>query len=320
MLILLDNVRCQNSFQRAARGAIRIYLKLADGEPAVNNMNTIEAGAAEEGGNVESVASSDAPTATTGASTSTSTSTSAVVDEDKLATMTAAERKKYKAKLKKLQKKKEAAAKDEEDESPTGVAIDPHGLAHLHCSDPLAEATKWSDLLFAENQNTSSCVGLDAESIAAAVEVNMRLQRYTVCHEALAFGLSNHPHHPSLVLTLTKLSLQLQVLSARDISAQVASEHLAELYAEYSSIQAYIEYYAEHCLSSVLHRIAAAEALMMCAKSSSAAAESNDHTDMSSDLINAKCKIIELLQFDALSTCAGFTFTNLVKSREVSDA
>jgi hypothetical protein len=232
-------------------------------------------------------------------------------EEAKLAAMTPAERKKYKAKLKKKDKKKsdkekEANAEDAE-QSELKVDEDPEGLALLACSEPLAEANKWCELLLKEV--THSATPLEAETYGLVSEVLLRRQEYMACVKILASGLALYPHHPTLIVMLTKFSLHIQSISspsssgssssasAQQLPAQstsAISEALTPLLQGHASITAFIDHYSQHCVSSVTHRVGAAQALLLCTP-----------TD------DTRTKVVQLLSYDKVSNGKGVSVKSL---------
>lgn len=314
ILAVLDNVYVHNFFQRAARGAIRVYLRLLDGEPPVNNVRVVPPEpVVDEFGNV--VPESE---------TVSSVAEANPEENAKLAAMTPAERKKYKEqqkkRLKKKQKSKENKAakandEDEEESAKKAAAVvdkDPEGLTLLACSDPLGEATKWVTLLMKQE---SAVHLLEAETFALICEVNMRRHEYIDAAKALSTGFNIFPKHPTLTLMLTKLSLHIENITSSSAASGSSSssaltldqdtiatlqQQLVGLYDGHSTIIAYVNHYAEHHVDTVAQRVAAVKASIMCAPT-----------------IQTKQRMVAILSWDNILKSRGVNVKSLATALEV---
>ena len=246
-----DNIYAHKSFQRAARGALSLYLSVLDKPAAGSEETTVDM-------NGLSAAERKKEKAKLKKQQKKAAAAKEAEEKEKIAAAAAAQE----------QAVANARDKDGDDKRKVGPPKDedPEGTRYLSL-DPTEELAKWAT-------SASRCLSQqgDPDTLALVAEVWYRRRKVVLLTRALSVGLRACPKHPALTVQLVRLALAFEqritdVSSiARGLNAVV--EELVE--AELSdltcglSASAYVSDYARWAPSlGVPHRVAAARCLLM---------------------------------------------------------
>lgn len=224
MLRMLDGLYNHKTYERAARGAIRIYLRMHAGEkPSQVAFENPKFG--KDGELIKPADPSETSEVVPETEPPVLENSSEAVDVSK--ELTAAEKKKLKKKMKKVQKKKAEA--EDEPEPPAEEEVDndkdPQGASYLETEDPLGEAVKWCN-------NLSRHSTLEPATQALVSEVYLLKGKFLPSLRALVCGFDMvarkydvHYHvkiHHDLLVALTKFCLT--VAESMDSMSDVVRE------------------------------------------------------------------------------------------------
>ena len=222
MIRMMDSLYTHKTYQRAARGALRVLLRMAKGEKP-SNVEIILPGTEE----AKEKKDAEPDLAST------------PEEEAKLAAMTAPERKKYRAKLRKQNKKKENAVKDqsnsneeEEEESPkkeSFVDPDPLGLKALASVNAIPDALKWCATLIKFNQLEPSTFALIAQTYLTASKYSLALRAISAGFDRHVASFNVEPVHGDLLVALVQFCNQWDAFDASAMNSLVKDSILNQL-------------------------------------------------------------------------------------------
>lgn len=234
---MLDGLFQHKYFQRAARGAVSVYMQLHEGpkpkEPSV-------------------------------------------VLTEEMAGLSVAEQKKIREKLKKQAKKKEKKEKakgdadDAGDEERDGESKDEEAIRQILAKNPLEEASRMCAELVKFPE-------ADASSQALAFRVYMARNKTSLALRCVMCGLARHPLHPELVVCLVTFVRRWQQnkIEMSDVAREVALETLPIL-ASVQALEAYVADFVDTSKTlSLPHRVAAAKCLMLLSSKAASVAQAS---------------------------------------------
>lgn len=284
-LVMQDNVFCHPFYQRATRGALRIWLYLLDNPDDVDGLAHLpkeerkkERAKLKKKKAKEEKDREDAAKANNSSSSSSSSN---------------------------------AAAADDKDTKDKKVDPDPQG-EKLLSRQPLEEAAIFCRHL---HNRLEKC---EPSTLALVAEVHLRRGKLVQASRVLHAGLSTHPSDPSLTVVLAKLYKRLRVQEGTPssssatpglteaVSATLGNE-LTELMGGCQDLQVFAAQYVELAtvtLSSLPHRLCAARLLLLSATHKGAA--------------GARTRAAELVADEAVWTGRGVTLDNLKSAIKVS--
>ena len=263
MIRMMDSLYTHKTYQRAARGALRVLLRIAKGETS-SNVELILPGSEDNKEKKES-----------------EPDVASTPEEDaKLAAMTPAERKKYKSKLRKQNKKKDAAAKDQNNEEDADeeaakkesfVDPDPLGLKALGTVNALPDALKWCSTLIKFNQ-------LEPDTFALVAETYLLASKYSLALRAISAGFESHsrlhsklPVNGNILVALVQFSNQWSQYDSSAMNALAREAIVAQLdeLLQHNSMVDYVKALIPTSSTIPLEfRVAVARAVSLCKTSS----------------------------------------------------
>jgi N-alpha-acetyltransferase 15/16, NatA auxiliary subunit len=263
MLVMMDGMHAHKTYQRAARGALRVYLRLAAGEQS------------------QTICLDDPPPPLQEIEVDAEAQPEAESKEEDGAQLSAAAKKKKRKKKNKVDAAAKAANEEEEETKKVEKDEDPLGLACLElpvsptvdtCAAALSVASKWC-------ANLSKMQGIDADTQALVCTVYVMRQKYVLAARAVAMGWAQQregpagyfcPVHPDLLVAATRLALALQSPPAPipDVVRAAAEEQLGAVLGG-QDIGAFLQAAAAACSASqgLDYRVGLAKAMALCAQS-----------------------------------------------------
>jgi N-alpha-acetyltransferase 15/16, NatA auxiliary subunit len=221
---MCDSLFAHKFYQRAFRGAVRVYLSIMD-TPVVDQSN---------------------------------------LDDVDLSHLSPAEKKKEKERRRKLKKKEAEAevAKPMEKKTPAKAGEveapkddDPKG-EKLMAQPPLEEASKWCLLL-------QLLPSFDEESRALIAEVMIRRNKFVSALRNISIGLRDQPRSPDLTVALVKFALKFELnKSPNAVANGVVQTELDKLLEGNDPITFVMRYVEESIELGLHHRNAAAKCLV----------------------------------------------------------
>jgi len=309
MLHMMDGMHAHKTYQRAARGAIRVYLRLAAGEES----QTID------------LEEPPPPVEETAVDVEVFAEPEAESKEEVGAELSAAAKKKKRKKKNKADAAAAAKAAETEEEAPlVKKDADPLGLKCLElpvsdtvdaASAALSLASKWCANL------SRQLNGVDAETQALVCTVYVMRQKYILAARAVTCGFAaqreapagvSSPVHPDLLVATTLLALAMKKSPAPvpDAVRSIVEEQLAAVLDD-SDICTYLQSAAAACSArqGLDSRVGLAKAMTLCAQAggctfSAATAVALVVSDEHCDWSTMSCKsCIKAVKVISISLC-----------------